>query len=92
MLRGLPEDLAEVHEDHIIPRSRGGPASASWNIQILHALCNERKREHLTPLAIALAAEHGITIPPATVRHGRGPTALRHDQMLPAAAVRLYAM
>jgi 5-methylcytosine-specific restriction endonuclease McrA len=92
MLRGLPEDLAEVHEDHIIPRSRGSPASASWNIQILHALCNERKREHLTPLAIALAAEHGITIPPATVRHGRGPTALRHDQMLPAAAVRLYAM
>lgn len=69
----LPQDLRFTHEDHIIPRSRGGP-DADWNFQLLHGECNERKREHLTPAAIVLAAEHGVVIGPPIVRRPRGPS------------------
>lgn len=70
----LPPDLALTHKDHIIPKARGGPVDAEWNWQLLHKPCNEQKREQLTEQAIALAAEHGITILPPPRRPPRGPT------------------
>ncbi|KKM20454.1 hypothetical protein LCGC14_1645350 [marine sediment metagenome] len=36
----LPED--EVHKDHIIPKSKGGPA-ADWNLRLVHSSCNLRR-------------------------------------------------
>ena len=46
-----------VHEDHVIPRSRGGPDS-DWNTQLLHVGCNYSKGSKLTAAAYAVAAEH----------------------------------
>lgn len=57
----LPGDLADTHRDHIIPRILGGP-DEDWNLEVLHAACNQRKSFTLTPKAIALAAEYGITL------------------------------
>ena len=57
----LPEDLTETEVDHIIPRSRGGP-SAPWNKRLVHFKCNRAKWCRLTDEAVALAAEHGITL------------------------------
>jgi 5-methylcytosine-specific restriction endonuclease McrA len=72
----LPADLNEAEIDHIIPRCRGGP-DQGWNRQLLHKRCNGRgwgqsrkgqKGTTITPLAEALAAEHGITIGPPPQR------------------------
>ena len=76
--RGLPRDLLETLTDHIIPVARGGP-DVEWNWQVLHALCNTCKREHLTEQAVALAAQYGVVISPPVVRPGRGPTVRRID-------------
>jgi hypothetical protein len=57
----LPDDLAGTEVDHIIPRVRGGPDKA-WNWQLVHWRCNRAKRFKLTDRALALAAEHGITL------------------------------
>lgn len=63
----LPRDLLNTHKDHIIPIARGGP-ELDWNFQILHGTCNGQKRERMTDEAVALAAEHGITLLPPIVR------------------------
>ena len=63
----LPEDLTGTEIDHIIPRARGGPEDA-WNKRLVHFKCNRSKRFKLTDEALALAAEHGVTLrepPPA---------------------------
>jgi 5-methylcytosine-specific restriction endonuclease McrA len=57
----LEPDLAFTHVDHIIPVSLSGP-DEHWNHQLLHALCNSRKRNQVTDAARRLAAEHGIDI------------------------------
>jgi 5-methylcytosine-specific restriction endonuclease McrA len=57
----LPADLTETHLDHIIPRARGGP-DLEWNLQLLHDKCNLSKHTKITPHALILAAEHGITL------------------------------
>ena len=59
----LAADLAGTHIDHIIPLSLGGP-DMEWNLALLHAPCNLSKNNKLTPQAIKLADEHGITIGP----------------------------
>jgi hypothetical protein len=48
--------------DHIIPLSRGGPTLPEWNHELLHRRCNAEKRNRLTSRAVALAAEHGVTL------------------------------
>jgi hypothetical protein len=71
----LPEDLADVAVDHIIPKCRGGP-NLKWNKQLLHRVCNGPggKGKSLTEHAKALAAEHGVTLheppPPPRQFHG----------------------
>jgi len=59
----FPADLSGTHFDHIIPRASGVVIEDDWNIQLLHAICNIVKRDRITPQALSLAAEHGITIP-----------------------------
>lgn len=68
--RRIRRDLRDTQKDHIIPVVRGGP-DVDWNWQILHSGCNNQKREFLTEQAIALAAEHGITLLPPVVRPPR---------------------
>lgn len=58
----LSADLSRTQVDHVIPVSRGGP-DEQWNLQLLHDSCNRAKRDKLTPQALALAAERGISIP-----------------------------
>lgn len=78
--RRIRRDLRDAQKDHIIPVVRGGP-DVDWNWQILHSGCNGRKREILTDKAIALAAEHGITLlepaarPPRPSRYTAGQVA-----------------
>jgi len=57
----LPEDLDGTHTDHIIPVARGGP-DVEWNWQLLHAFCNQSKQDKIIPIALELAAEHGISL------------------------------
>jgi HNH endonuclease len=57
----LPADLDWTNIDHVIPASRGGPHDR-WNLDVLHSRCNIAKRDKITPRALELAAEHGITI------------------------------
>lgn len=40
--RTLPEDLASVQTDLIIPVSRGG-LNTEWNQQLLHAVCRAER-------------------------------------------------
>jgi GntR family transcriptional regulator len=56
--------------DHIIPRARGGP-NTPWNKQILHAVCNARKGDKMTPQAEALALARGVQVhePNGRLRH-----------------------
>jgi hypothetical protein len=68
--RRIRRDLRDMQKDHIIPVVRGGP-DVDWNWQILHSSCNGQKREIMTEQAIALAAEHGITLLPPMVRPRR---------------------
>lgn len=58
----LPEDLAGVHIDHIIPKASGFIIEDEWNLQALHHPCNARKFDMIIPQALALAAEHGIPL------------------------------
>jgi len=44
---GVIESMADLHFDHIVPLSKGGPHVAS-NISPSHALCNMRKGSRLT--------------------------------------------
>ena len=57
----LPGDLVKTEVDHIIPRVRGGP-DRTWNLRLVHFKCNRSKRFTLTDEALALAAEHGVTL------------------------------
>lgn len=73
----LPGDLTDTAIDHIIPRCRGGP-DLKWNRQLLHRRCNHGpggKGRQLTEEAIALAAEHRVTLreppPPPQFRGNR---------------------
>jgi len=59
--RPLPGDPSELHVDHIIPRSAGGP-NRRWNYQVLHMDCNNEKSDTVTERARRLAADHGIMI------------------------------
>lgn len=43
----------EIHIDHIIPRSYGGP-TAPWNLRLSHAICNISRQNHIEPLQIPL--------------------------------------
>jgi HNH endonuclease len=67
---GLPANMEGVVIDHIIPRARGGP-NVGWNKQLLHALCNARKQDKLTPEAEALALARGVKLhePNGRLRH-----------------------
>jgi 5-methylcytosine-specific restriction endonuclease McrA len=58
-LKDLPTDLRHVHLDHVIPVSLGGP-DIEWNLQVLHASCNESKKDRITSRAVELATEHGM--------------------------------
>lgn len=42
----LPDDLAGIHVDHILPRSLGGSDSPE-NLQAAHAGCNMRKKNRM---------------------------------------------
>jgi 5-methylcytosine-specific restriction endonuclease McrA len=67
----LPETLASVDIDHVIPKSLGGP-DEPWNWQLLHHRCNVTKRAKLTPVALEFAAVHGVelaTAAPAAGEH-----------------------
>ena len=44
----------EVQFDHVIPHSRGGPASVE-NLRLVHARCNKRKRDSLSEILEPLA-------------------------------------
>jgi 5-methylcytosine-specific restriction endonuclease McrA len=59
----LADGLPEVEIDHIIPRAKGGP-DEDWNLQVLHRGCNGAggKSDQVTNRALALAAEHGVTL------------------------------
>ena len=57
----LPPSLARTHVDHIIPRAIM-PIEEEWNLQLLHARCNQEKSDRITPQAIALAAEHSLSL------------------------------
>jgi hypothetical protein len=57
----LPAEPAHAHIDHIIPRAHGGP-DEPWNLQAMHGVCNMSKNHALTPQALALAAEYGVTL------------------------------
>jgi hypothetical protein len=59
--RELPRDLTNVHVDHVIPVSAGGP-SRRWNLELLHGPCNLTKRAKITVRARELAAAHGIVL------------------------------
>jgi len=58
----LPADLTATQIDHVIPKSSGVVIEDEWNLQILHARCNQAKGGSITLQAIALAAEHGVTL------------------------------
>jgi 5-methylcytosine-specific restriction endonuclease McrA len=60
-LQPLPGDVGSdlVQVDHIIPRAVLR-IEEQWNFQLLHRICNLRKRDKMTPKAWALAAEHGL--------------------------------
>ena len=58
----LPDDLTDVDLDHIIPKAAGIIIEDEWNLQVLHLACNRSKYARITPQALALAAEHGITL------------------------------
>lgn len=59
-----PEDIGggRTNVDHIIPKAEGGPATAAWNKELLHAPCNSAKRHLMTPAAWALARERGVPV------------------------------
>jgi hypothetical protein len=46
----------DIHLDHIIPKSRGGPTSAG-NLRLLCSACNQRKSNSLEELLVDHAAE-----------------------------------
>ncbi len=51
------------HIDHIIPLSKGGP-DASWNVQVAHPECNQRKNDSLDwARAEQMASEHPEWLP-----------------------------
>jgi 5-methylcytosine-specific restriction endonuclease McrA len=58
----LPEDMAGVDVDHIIPRASGLVIDEEWNYQALHRACNLTKTDQITPEAIELAGQHGLMI------------------------------
>ncbi len=58
----LPEDLADVEVDHIIPKASGLVIEEDWNLQLLHGQCNVKKFSRITAQAIELAAEHGLQL------------------------------
>lgn len=58
----LPENMALVQVDHIIPRASGLVIDEEWNYQALHRLCNLTKTDQITPEAIELAAQHGLVL------------------------------
>jgi hypothetical protein len=59
----------------VIPKSSGVVIEDEWNLQLLHAGCNQAKGSRITLQAIALAAEHGVTLrdfgAPARENHRR---------------------
>ena len=62
----LPDDLAQTEIDHVIPKASGVVIEDDWNLRLLHSFCNRTKYAKITPEALALAAEHGITLPVVT--------------------------
>lgn len=58
----LPVSPSRAHVDHIIPRASGLVIEEEWNYQLLHGRCNQEKSGKITSQAIALAAEHGLTL------------------------------
>jgi len=58
----LPDDLADVEVDHIIPKASGLVIEDDWNLQLLHGRCNVEKFSRITAQAVALAAEHGLQL------------------------------
>jgi 5-methylcytosine-specific restriction endonuclease McrA len=60
--QALPLTPAGTHVDHIIPRASGLVIEEEWNLQLLHGRCNQEKSDKITPQAIELAAEHGLTL------------------------------
>ena len=58
----LAADLADVDIDHVIPKAAGLIIEDDWNLEALHGSCNGAKGFQVTPHAIALAGEHGITL------------------------------
>ena len=44
----LPSDITQVQLDHIVGRARGGTDDL-WNLQAVHALCNQRKGDRPMP-------------------------------------------
>lgn len=60
-----PKDIgaSRTHRDHIIPLCRGGP-DLPWNVELLHERCNRAKRSRMTRRAYAMAAAHGVRVPP----------------------------
>lgn len=58
----LPRSLRRTHIDHVIPRGCGLVIEDEWNLQLLHARCNQQKSDRITPQAVSLAAAHGLTL------------------------------
>jgi 5-methylcytosine-specific restriction endonuclease McrA len=70
------------HIDHLIPRARGGP-DEDWNLQLMHAVCNDRKQDALVPAAIRLIAERGLNISAEVVSAVRNRPRLRMGEARP---------
>ena len=58
----LPADTSLIQVDHIIPRASGLIIDEEWNYQALHRACNLAKSDAITPQAVALAADYGISL------------------------------
>jgi hypothetical protein len=56
----FPDDLEDVHVDHIIPKASGVLIEDEWNLQLLHRPCNMAKGWRMTDEAWKLASEHGV--------------------------------
>ena len=52
----MGEDMAALHVDHIVPRSRGG-SDLIGNLQAAHKKCNMTKKDKMPPVGEGLVAD-----------------------------------
>ncbi len=74
---------ADVHVDHIIPRSKGGPLEP-WNERITHSKCNERKSDTIVPVQLPnlVTTRQKLSSTPASTSHVQRSLAYQQRQVL----------